>query len=95
MARVAPIYTSFARGEVSPLMFGRIDIEQYPTLLDKCRNCWIRPYGVASRFAGSEYINTTKNNGKIRLIKFVFSPTDSYIIEVGAGYFRFYNNGNE
>lgn len=93
MARVAPIYTSFARGEVSPLMFGRIDIEQYPTLLDKCRNCWIRPYGVASRFAGSEYINTTKNNGKIRLIKFVFSPTDSYIIEVGAGYFRFYNNG--
>ena len=29
----------------------------------------------------------------VRLIKFVFSPTDSYIIEVGAGYFRFYYNG--
>lgn len=93
MARVAPVYTSFARGEVSPLMFGRVDIEQYPTLLDKCRNCWVRPYGVVSRFAGSEYINTTKNNGKARLIKFVFSPTDSYIIEAGAGYFRFYYNG--
>lgn len=93
MARVAPVYTSFARGEVSPLMFGRIDIEQYPTLLDKCRNCWVRPYGVVSRFAGSEYINATKNNGKARLIKFVFSPTDSYIIEAGAGYFRFYYNG--
>lgn len=93
MARVAPVYTSFARGEVSPLMFGRVDIEQYPTLLDKCRNCWVRPYGVVSRFAGSEYINATKNNGKARLIKFVFSPTDSYIIEAGAGYFRFYYNG--
>lgn len=93
MARVAPIYTSFARGEVSPLMFGRIDLEQYPTLLDKCRNCWVRPYGAVSRFAGSEYINTTKNNGFVRLIKFVFSATDSYIIEIGAGYFRFYFNG--
>ena len=93
MARVAPVYTSFARGEVSPLMFGRVDIEQYPTLLDKCRNCWVRPYGVVSRFAGSEYINATKNNSKARLIKFVFSPTDSYIIEAGAGYFRFYYNG--
>ncbi len=93
MARVAPIYPSFGRGEVSPLMFGRIDLEQYPTFLDKCRNCWVRPYGVVSRFAGSEYINSTKNSGYARLIKFVFSATDSYIIEVGAGYFRFYYNG--
>lgn len=93
MARVAPIYTSFARGEVSPLMFGRIDLEQYPTLLDKCRNCWVRPYGVVSRFAGSEYINSTKDGNFARLIKFVFSADDSYIIEVGVGYFRFYYNG--
>ena len=82
LARVAPVYTSFSRGEVSPLMFGRVDIEQYPTLLEKCRNCWVRPYGTVSRVAGSEYINSTKNNAKARLIKFVFSPTDSYIIEV-------------
>lgn len=93
LARVAPVYTSFARGEVSPLMFSRVDIDQYPTLLEKCRNCWVRPYGTVSRVAGSEYINSTKDNAKVRLIKFVFSPTDSYIIEVGAGYFRFYYNG--
>lgn len=93
MARVAPIYTSFARGEISPLMMGRIDIEQYPTCLEKCRNCYVRPYGSVSRFSGSEFIISTKNNQKAKLIKFVFSATDSYIIEVGAGYFRFYFNG--
>ena len=93
MARVAPIYPSFARGEVSPLMFGRIDIEQYPTCLDKCRNCWVRPYGSISRIAGTEYIQSTKDNSKARLLRFVFSATDAYIIECGAGYFRFYNNG--
>lgn len=91
MARVAPIYPTFARGEVSPLMFGRVDIEPYSACLDKCRNCWVRPFGVVSRISGSEYISTAK--GKARLLKFVFSATDSYIIECGAGYFRFYNNG--
>lgn len=93
MAHVAPIYPNFARGEVSPLMFGRIDIEQYPSCLDKCRNVYIRPYGCASRISGTEFIANAKNNGKARLLKFVFSATDSYIIECGAGYFRFYQNG--
>ena len=91
MARVAPIYPTFSRGEVSPLMFGRVDIEPYSSCLDKCRNCWVRPYGVVSRIAGTEYI--TNARGAARLLKFVFSPTDSYIIECGAGYFRFFNNG--
>lgn len=93
MAHVAPIYPNFARGEVSPLMFGRIDIEQYPTCLDKCRNTYIRPYGCATRLSGTEFIANSKNNGKARLLKFVFSATDSYIIECGAGYFRFYQDG--
>lgn len=93
MAHVAPIYPNFARGEVSPLMFGRIDIEQYPSCLDKCRNTYIRPYGCATRLTGTEYVSSSKNSGKIRLLKFVFSATDSYIIECGAGYFRFYQNG--
>ncbi len=93
MAHVAPIYPNFARGEVSPMMFGRIDIEQYPSCLDKCRNTYIRPYGCATRLTGTEFVSDTKNSGKVRLLKFVFSATDSYIIECGAGYFRFYQNG--
>ncbi len=92
MARVAPLYPTFARGEISPLMFGRSDIEAYASCLDKCRNCWVRPYGVVSRLAGTEYINKAK--GKARLLKFVFSANDSYIIECGAGYFRFFRDGS-
>lgn len=93
MGRVAPVYPTFAKGEVSPLMFGRIDIEQYPSCLAKCRNCWIRPYGIASRVVGTQYIRSTKNDSKARLLKFVFSAKDAYQIEMGAGYFRFYNDG--
>ena len=91
MARVNTLLPTFSRGEVSPLMVGRSDLEQYSACLNKSRNCWIRPYGVASRMAGTEYITTTK--AECRFIKFVFSATDSYMIEVGAGYFRFMNNG--
>ena len=93
MARISFPYTTFGRGEVSPLMLGRIDIDQYVSCLDKCRNCWIRPYGNACRVPGSQFINQVKNNSNAKLLKFVFSATDAYIIEAGAGYFRFYNDG--
>jgi hypothetical protein len=93
MARVAPLLPTFAKGEISPLVVGRVDTEQYVSSLDKCRNCIIRPYGLVMRRVGTEYITSTKNNGVAKLIKFVFSNTDAYMIEMGAGYFRFYTNG--
>ena len=89
--RVAAIYPTWARGEVSPLLYGRIDIEAYDSCLKKCRNAWIRPYGGVSRIPGTEHIATAKS--KARLLKFVFSAVDSYIIECGAGYFRFFTDG--
>lgn len=93
MTRVAAIYPTFGRGEVSPHIYGRIDIDQYPSCLEKARNVWIRPYGEASRVPGTKYVNEAKVNTKVRFLKFVFSATDSYIIECGAGYFRFYRDG--
>lgn len=91
MARVAPLLPTFARGEVSPLMYGRNDIEPYSSCLKACRNMLVRPYGLVSRIIGTEYIANAK--AKAKLMRFIFSPTDSYIIECGAGYFRFYYNG--
>jgi len=73
------------------MMFGRSDLEPYHTFLAKCRNATVRPFGVASRIPGTEYIATAKK--KCRLLKFVFSAEDNFIIECGAGYFRFYQNG--
>lgn len=93
MARVADIFPAFSRGEVSPLMKGRLDIEQYKYCLEFARNVWIRPYGVVSRLPGTEMIYSTKGMGYAVLLDFLFSAKDAYIIECGAGYFRFYHNG--
>jgi hypothetical protein len=91
--KASPIYTSFSKGEISPYLYGRLDTEQYFSSLKKVRNGWIRPYGNYSRRTGSEYIGSTKNNGIARLLRFVFSNNDAFLIEVGAGYFRFFYDG--
>lgn len=94
MGHVTPVYTAFSKGEVSPLILGRFDLEQYVASLQKCRNCWIRPQGSVSRTVGTEFVAKAKyNDKKARFLKFVFSCTDAFIIEVGPGYFRFFNDG--
>lgn len=40
-----------------------------------------------------QFIGTTRIYNKSRLIPFVFSKDDSYIIETGPSYFRFYTDG--
>lgn len=90
------IQTSFVGGEFAPALFGRTDIAQYANAVAELENFLIRPYGPIISTPGTEYINECKTGGStslVRLIQFVFSRTDSYIIEMGVGYFRFYTNG--
>lgn len=90
------IQTSFASGEFAPSLFGRTDIAQYPNALEQLENFLVRPYGSVISTPGTEYINACKTGGATsiaRLIPFIFSRTDSYVIEIGVGYFRFYTAG--
>jgi hypothetical protein len=94
--KVDVIQTSFAGGEIAPSLFGRTDIVQYQNACEIVENFLVRPYGSVISTPGSEYINTAKTGGSTsisRVISFVFSRTDSYIIEMGVGYFRFYTDG--
>jgi hypothetical protein len=90
------IQTSFVGGEFAPALFGRTDISQYANACAILENFLIRPYGSIISTPGTEFISACKTGGStsiVRLIQFVFSRTDSYIIEMGVGYFRFYTNG--
>lgn len=91
MARVSPLLPTFARGEVSPLMYGRADLEAYPSCLQKCRNCWVRPYGTVSRVPGTTFVADWSNN--VRLLKFVLAADDCCIIQFSPGHLRFFKNG--
>lgn len=88
------IQTSFAGGEFGPSLFGRTDIAQYANACETVENMLVRPYGSVISTPGTRYVAEVKDSTKrTRLIPFVFNRTDSYVIEISPGYFRFYTNG--
>lgn len=85
--------TSFSAGEVSPEMWGRTDTAKHQNGLKKSVNAYISPFGGAVRRNGSRFVNTAKYSNKdVVLIKFVFSVDQSYMVELGEFYMRFYIN---
>ena len=85
---------SFAGGELSPEMFGRIDDVKFQTGAAKMRNFIATPQGPAENRPGTMFVREVKNsNKKTRLISFTYSTTQTMVIEIGEGYFRFHTNG--
>ncbi len=94
MPNIRVLKNSFTGGEISRELFGRLDLAKVQSGLDTCRNFIIMPHGVASNRPGFQYVNEVKASANVtRLIQFSFSSTQTFVIELGAGYFRFHKNG--
>lgn len=95
-ARYNFIKTSFNAGEFSPSIYGRVDLEKYNNGCITMKNFIPIPQGGATRRPGFEYIADAKNDGqKIRLIPFQFSDEQSYIVECGVDYLRYFKDGGQ
>lgn len=91
---ISIIQTNFTSGELSERMFGRIDVSQYYNGAKELLNYIMLPQGGVKRRSGTKFIGETKFNDKYtRLIPFVFSTEQAYIIELGDKYARFYKDG--
>ena len=96
MARVTWVQSNFNGGEWSPLAYGRFDLAKYKNGLAICQNFLPTQQGGLTRRPGTRYIAPVKNAAiPPRLIPFEFSITQAYILEVGAGYIRFYANDGQ
>jgi hypothetical protein len=94
LPKAAPIKATFASGEVSPLMYGRVDLQQYYNGLEFAENMLVRPYGLIMNRPGAEFIAPVKFPDKdTKLIEFTFNESDAFIIEFGEFYFRFFTLG--
>lgn len=94
MANIRTLQRSFAGGEVTPEFFGRIDDVKYQSGLAKCLNFVTKPQGPAENRPGFAFVREVKDSTKkVRLIPFTYSTTQTMIIELGAGYFRFHTQG--
>jgi hypothetical protein len=87
-------FRSFAGGEMSPEMFGRVDDVKYQTGAATMRNFIAMPQGPAENRPGTKFVREVKDSTKsTRLIPFTYSTTQTTAIELGAGYFRFHTQG--
>ena len=85
---------SFAGGELSPEMYGRIDDSKYQSGAATMRNFIASPQGPAENRPGFALVREVKDSTKkTRIISFTFSTTQTMIIEIGEGYFRFHTQG--
>jgi hypothetical protein len=86
---------SFAGGELSPEMFGRIDDIKFQTGAAKMRNFIPTPQGPAENRPGTKYVATVKDSTKrTRLLPFTYSTTQTMVLEFGQGYIRFHTQGS-
>ena len=94
MAESSPILTNFTSGELSPRLNGRIDMEKYYNGASTINNFQVLMHGGLQKRSGTRYITPIKNqtgsNSGARLIPFVFSKTQAYILEFGHNYLRFF-----
>ncbi len=85
---------NFNAGELSPLVYGRADIEKYPLGLRQAYNMLPLLQGPITRRPGTEYIARTKfHDKKSILLDYEFSKTQAYILEIGDLYIRFFKDG--
>lgn len=91
MTTVSTGFVRFNTGEISPLMSGRVDTEEYASSCAVLKNFIPSVQGPVSRRGGTRFIERVKlENCKTRLYAFQFSSDVSYLLEFGHHYIRFF-----
>src|SRR3982750_2068119 len=68
------VVASMTNGEISPRLYGRVDIPQYGAGLALCRNFYSLPHGGVANRPGTRFIAYISDEAhKPRLIPFRFS----------------------
>jgi hypothetical protein len=89
----ALIQPSFAKGEISPHLYGRVDTAAYYVALALARNVIVHPFGGISNRPGTYFIAPCgEHTYAPRLIDFQFKTTDTYVLEFGHLYMRVIRN---
>jgi hypothetical protein len=94
MARKSANQNAFTGGELSSLLLGRQDFtEYYDKGLFVCLNSLPLTQGPWTRRPGTAYLHQTKfNNKESRLFPFQYSTSQTYVLEFGDLYIRFFTS---
>lgn len=90
MTAIYPIQSNFNKGEISPLLGSRYDIDFWRQSLFLCRNFHILSQGGIRRRSGSRFIAEVRSSGsRARLLPFRFSEDQAYVLVLNNGFIRF------
>jgi hypothetical protein len=96
MARVHPFQTNFTAGELTPKLAGQVDFKKYNNGVELLENMTVFPQGGATRRYGTRFVAEVKDSSKVtRLIPFEFNIEQSYILEFGDQYIRFFKDNGQ
>lgn len=89
------IQPSFATGELTPSLYGRVDFQKWHSGASTMRNFFVNYRGGASSRAGTAFVGASRQTGSFppRLIRFQFSLTQGLCLEFGNLYMRVISNG--
>lgn len=93
MAKLKYNQSNFTAGELTPRMKGRGDVARYQNGAESIENGIPVVHGGVLRRRGTRFLATTKDGGarKARLIRYVYSVSLSYVLEVGHQYVRVFD----
>jgi hypothetical protein len=93
MPRASLIQNTVNAGELSALLLGRQDIAKYVNGLYVCLNAIPLTQGAWTRRPGSVYLHQARHHDKeCRLFPFQYSITQTYTLEFGEQYIRFFTS---
>jgi hypothetical protein len=92
-----PLLTpALATGEITPKLYGRIDIDRERVAATTERNMWVGVQGGAFSRGGTKFCAFSKQTGRQyppRMIPFQFSIKEGLALEFGHQYFRIFSDG--
>lgn len=93
LSDIRKLWTAFSGGEITPELFGRLDIPEQQTALALCLNWTVLPHGPVVTRAGTQFVGATKSSGVARLIPFIRGNGEALVLEFGHQYIRFHRDG--
>ncbi len=99
---------SFAGGVIAPQLWGRTDLPLHASSVRTLKNFFVSHHGALISRPGFVYVGLAKNGSApalsfvgpppspppaIRLVPFIYSDAQSYVLEFGDSYIRFWSYG--
>ena len=94
MPKTYYVQSDFSSGELTPKMFARIELDQYNNGMKTCQNWLPMPYGGLETRPGLQFVGAVKDSADtVAILPFKFNTTETYVLEFGDLYIRFYSDG--